>query len=231
MKKILSFIVIAIFMTSCSSDNESTTTFKPSLTNLGLSSKVPSNLQQNSPQTYSQITQMEAYMNMCSMYMNNPTGKNSATNTGKSGSTNTWTYGNYTVTYTYNLVGTRYEFSYTMTQSSVEYINLTGWENTDGSAGHWSYLINTAQLGNPSSSNFNITFDWTRNTIGDYHFDMNFDMGPSNNLHYVTNFNHDYSGNSMFSVNSVQNYGTTWNSTGHGQFTNYLTSPPTVTNF
>lgn len=223
MKKILSIIAIAIFITSCSSDNESSSSFKPSLTKLELTSKVPSNLQQNSPQTFSQISEMEGYMNMCSMYMNNPTGRSS--------STNTWTYGNFTVTYTYNLVGNRYEFSYSISQNSVENFSLTGWENTDGSGGHWSYAINTAQLGNPNSSNFNITFDWTRSTIGDYHFDMTFDMGPNNNLHYVSNFNHDYSGNSMFSVNSVQNYGTTWNSTGHGQFTNYLTNPHTVTNF
>jgi hypothetical protein len=223
MKKILSFIVIAIIMTSCSSDNESSTTFKPSLTNLGLATKVPSSLEQNSPQTYSQISQMEAYMSMGSMYMNNTTGK--------SATTNTWTYGDYTVIYSYELIGNQYHFTYSMSQNSIEYFTLTGWENTDGSAGHWDYVINAAQLGDPDSSNFNITFDWTRSTIGDYHFDMNFDMGASNNLHYVTNINHDLSGNSMFSLNSVQNYGTTWNSTGHGQFTDYTTTPPTVTNF
>lgn len=210
-------------MTSCSSDNGSSSTFKPSLTKLELATKVPSNLQQNSPQTYSQISQMEAYIDMCSMYMNN--------NTGKSGYTNTWSYGGYTVTYSYNLVGNQYQFTYTMTLNSVVYYSITVWQNTDGTAGHWNYSINTSVLGAPNNSNYNITFDWTRSTIGDYHFVMNFDIGASNNLHYVTNINHDLSGNTIYSSNSVQYYGSTWNSTGHGQFTNYLTNPPTVTNF
>jgi hypothetical protein len=223
MKKILSYIVIGILITSCSSDNQSSTTFKPSLTKLGLATKVPSNLQQNSPQTYSQISQMEAYMNMGSMYMNNTTGKST--------NTNTWSYGGYTVTYSYNLVGNQYQFTYTMTLNSVVYYSITGWENSDGTAGHWNYSINTSVLGSPNNSNYNITFDWTRSSIGDYHFVMNFDMGATNNLHYVTNINHDLSGNTIFSSNSVKYYGSTWNSTGHGQFTIYLTNPPTVTNF
>lgn len=217
-------------MTSCSSDNESSSTFKPSLTNLELATKVPSNLQQNSPQTYLQIRQMEAYMNMGSMYMNNTTGRSATTNR-TSADTNTWNYGGYTVTYSYNLVGNKYQFTYTITLNSVIYYSITGWQNTDGTAGHWNYSINTSVLGASSSANFNITFDWTRSTIGDYHFVMDFDMGATNNLHYVTNINHDLSGNTIYSSNSVQYYGSTWNSTGHGQFTNYLTNPPTVTNF
>lgn len=223
MKKIISIVVIAIIMTSCSSENNSSTSFKPSLTSLNLASKVPSSLQQNSPESYSQISQMETYMSMCSMYMNNTTGK--------SGSTNTWSYGGYTVTFTYSLVGSQYQFSYTMTQNATVFYTLTGWENTDGSAGHWNYSINTAVLGDPDGTNFDITFDWTKNSVGDYHFDMLFDMGISGNYHYVSNINHDYSGNSMYSIDSVQYFGTTWNSTGHGQYTNYTTSPPTVTNF
>jgi hypothetical protein len=223
MKKILSFIAIAIIMTSCSSSDSGSSNFKPSLTRLDLASKVPANLQQNSPQAFSQISQMEAYMNMGTLYMNNPVGK--------SASTNTWSSGGYTVTYSYELVGNQYQFSYTMTLNSVLYFTLTGWENTAGTAGHWNYIMNTAVLGDPNGSNFNITFDWTKNSLGDYHFEMDFDMGTSGNLNYVSNIYHDFSGNYLYSSNSEQIYGATWNSSGHGQFTNYMTNPPTVTNF
>jgi hypothetical protein len=227
MKKILVLLIIAVAITSCSKDSGSSSpAFKPSVTKLELATKVPSNLQTTSPDTWSQISQMDAYMNLGAAYMTPPGGK-----TASSGSTYTWTYGNYAVSYTYAIVGTQYQFTYTMTQSGATYCTITGWENTDGSAGHWAYAINAAVVGAPDGSNYNITFDWTKNATNDYHFVMNFDMGQSNNLHYVANINHDYSGDFLYTSSGTQYYGGTWNATGHGSYTNYLTSPPTVTNF
>ena len=224
MKKILALLIIALAITSCSSDSGSNS-FKPTVTKLNLATKIPSNLQQTSPEAYSQISQMEAYMNLGSAYMNRPSGKTTPE------SSSTWTYGNYTVTYSYLTVGNQYQYTYTMTQSGSIYCTITGWEYTDGSAGHWDYNINASVLGAPSGSNYNINFDWIKNTLGDYHFVMDFDMGQSNNLHYVANINHDLSGDFLYTSNSTQYYSGSWNSTGHGQYTNYLTSPPTVTYF
>jgi hypothetical protein len=227
MKKILAILIIAVAITSCSKDSSSSSpTFKPSVTKLNLASKVPTNLQQTSPDSWNQISQMDAYMNLGAAYMTPPSGK-----TASSGSTYTWTYGNYAVSYTYSQVGTQYQYTYTMTQNGATYCSITGWEYTDGSAGHWAYTINTAVVGAPTGSDYNITFDWTKSTIGDYHFVMNFDMGSSNNLHYVANINHDYSGDFLYTSNSTQYYGGSWNAAGHGSYTNYLTSPATVTLF
>ena len=233
MKKILILFIAAIAISSCSkssSDDQSSNTpaFMPSVTKLQLTSKVPASLQQNSPETWNQISQMDAYMNLGAAFMTNPANKASST---PSGSTYTWTNGTYTVTYTYTLSGSQYQYTYTMSENGTTYYTITGWENTNGTAGHWAYTLNTAVVGAPSGSNYNITFDWTKNTLGDYHFDMNFDMGANNALHYVSNINHDYSGDFMYSSNGTQYYGGTWNSSGHGQYTNYLTTPPTVDNF
>lgn len=229
MKKILALlVVIAVAVTSCSKDSgNGGPAFKPAITKLNLASKVPSNLQTTSPDTWTQISQMEAYMNLGAAYMTKPSGKT----TTMSDSSWTWTYGNYTVTYTYSLVGTQYQFTYTMTEGSTTYYTITGWENTDGSAGHWAYTLNTAVVGDPTGSDFNITFDWTKNAADDYHFVMNFDMGAGSNLHYVANINHDHSGDFLYTSNGTNYYGGNWNAAGHGQYTDYLTDPITVTTF
>jgi hypothetical protein len=82
-----------------------------------------------------------------------------------------------------------------------------------------------------SAADYNIDFDWNRNNAGDYHFDMQFDMGTTNMLHYIADVNNDMSGNFSYTVNGNLFYGCIWDSTGHGVFTDYNTTPPTVTTF
>jgi hypothetical protein len=146
-------------------------------------------------------------------------------------SNTTWTYGPYTINYNYNQVGNRYVFTYSAMLNGVEYYTINGWEYVDASAGHWDYNINTSVLGTPSSADYNIDFDWNRNSVGDYHFDMQFDMGTTNLLHYTANVNNDMSGNFSYTLNGSLFYSCIWDSTGHGVFTDYNTTPPTVTTF
>lgn len=230
MKKILTLIFITLVLTGCSNEgidkSSSSNAFSPSVTKLDLTSKLPVNLKQNSPETFAQISQMATYMNLGSMYMNN---NNSASRT--SGLINTWNYGGFTVAYTYSLVGSQYQFNYTITQDSKIYYTISGWENKDGSAGHWSYNINTAVLGLPNGSSYNIIFDWTKSNIGNYHFEMKCDMGSSNNLYYIANINYDYSGNYKYTLNNSPFLDASWNASGHGKLTYYYSDPPTVYTF
>jgi hypothetical protein len=229
MKKILVLFVSATLLISCSKDSDGDKMFKPTFTKLQLTSKAPASLQQNSPETWAEIAQMEAFLSMGGAYMNQNTHRtsNSSANT----SSYTWTYGGYTINYSYSTTATQYLFNYTIALNGVNYYTINGWENIDGSAGNWSYNINVSEAGNPSSENFNIAFNWTRNSVGDYNFDMVFDMGSSYVIHYVCNINHDFSGNFSYYLNNAIYYGASWNSNGHGQYTDYSTTPPTVTTF
>ncbi|MEN9964534.1 MAG: hypothetical protein RL582_1629 [Bacteroidota bacterium] len=225
MKKIILIILISTIFFGCKKE-ETNSGFKPSITKLDLSTKIPASLQQNSPIAYNHIISMEAYMNLGASFMQ-MTGKKPVVDI----SNTTWTYGPYTINYDYNTVGNRYVFTYSIMLNGVEYYNINGWENIDASGGHWDYNINTSVLGMPTSSDYNIVFDWNRNSYGDYHFDMQFDMGATNLLHYTANINNDMSGNFNYTLNGDLYYSCFWDASGHGAFTNHTTTPPTVTVF
>jgi hypothetical protein len=213
-------------MFSACKKEKSAINFKPTFTKVDFTQKVPLSLQQNSPIAFSQINMMGAYMNLASNLMSS-TGKISGTDVNNT----TWNYGPYTVTYDVTQTGNRYVFVYTISLNGQVYYTINGWENTDASAGHWNYNLNTSVLGyTQNSSDYNISFDWSRSGNG-YNFEMTFDMGTTQLMHYVAQLNDDYSGYFNYELNGSPYYGCVWNANGNGYFTDYTTTPPTVTNF
>ncbi len=227
MKKILS-ICIAVLLSNCGSDEPvsdiNTQNFKPAVTNLNLTTKIPISLQSKSPLMWSQISMMEAYLKMGANFMTPSTGKSNS-----SLYKNTWSYGGYTVNYSYNLVGDKYEYLYKMALNGQIYSTIDGWQKTDGSSGHWAYNINLSVMGVPSSSNYNIDFNWNKDNVNNYTFDMIFNLGSSGTMHYISHLKNDYSGDFNYYTNNTLVYNGIWKYDGSGQFTNYITSPPTVT--
>ena len=145
-------------------------------------------------------------------------------------SNTTWTYGGYSVTYNASQSGNRYVFTYRASLNGVVYYTITGWENTDASAGHWDETLNTSVLV-PGSDNYNINFDWNRVGNNGYHYEMSYDMGASQLMHYVANINDDMSGNFSYALNGNPFYSCIWNAAGHGTFTDYSSNPPSITPF
>ena len=226
MKKLFGYFLLSVLFIGCKKENTETQDFKPAFTTLDLTSKVPSTLQQNAPMAYSQLLEMGAFMNLGSSFMQ-MTGKAPITDV----SNTQWNYLDYTVTYNYNLVGNRYVYDYSISQNGVNFYTITGWENSDGSAGHWAFTMDASVAGAPTSDVYNISFDWTKNSSNDYHFDMVFDMGSSQLIHYTANINHDMSGDYAYYLNNQLSYKCNWLSNGHGQFTDYSSIPPTIQNF
>lgn len=234
MKNLLTFLLLALVLSSCSDESsEDSGDFKPEITTLNLTAKVPTSLQSKSPVTWEQISTMEAYMNMGGMFMNQSNTKKTAKSlTSKlslSASNYNWSVGDYVVDYSYKLMGEKYEYTYVITLKGDSYATINGWQNTNGTAGHWTYDINLSVVGVPSTSNFNIDFDWTKNNAGNYNFDMVFNMGDYGTMRYVSNINSDLSGDFNFYIDNELIYASLWNSSGSGRFTDYFTDPPTIT--
>jgi|688.fasta_scaffold633193_1 hypothetical protein len=227
MKKLL-LLFIAILLSNCSSNEPiaeaNSENFKPEVTNLNLTTKIPNSLQSKSPIIWAQISMMETYVRMGGNFMNPSTGKTNSTLR-----KNTWNYGGYTVTYSYDLVGDKYEFHYIMSLNNQIYSTIDGWQKKDGSSGHWKYNINLSAMGAPSTSNYNIDLSWNKNSANNYTFDMIFNLGSSGTMRYITHLNNDYSGDFNYYMNGSLIYNGIWNANGGGRFTNYMTSPPTIT--
>lgn len=230
-KTIIALFSASLLFVSCSKDSESSNSsaFSPSVTKLRLDSNTPVSLDQNSQETSMQLSQMEAYMDFGSNFMNNPSNRiNPSLN---SNTTKTWTYGEFLVTYIYNDSGNQYSFEYTITKNGNIYYSITGWEKKDNSAGSWDFNVNSSYLGDPDTTNYNISFDWNKNSTNDYHYELSFDMGKENLMLYACNINHDKSGDFLYTFNSEKEFGAKWDKTGHGESTDYTTSPVSVSKF
>ncbi len=217
MKKIILLLLTIFVLSSCDRDGVGVTPgFVPKNASFELDSKLPSNLESSNPDVSARVQQMKALTNACGgLMVNSMHAKTTVLQATSSNLPNhyTWSSGGYVIDYNYGIVGPNYEYNYTITINGSQFFTASGWQATDGSAGHWE-----ATFGVGGSGNYDIVYDWTVNSAGDMHFEMQFDLG-STHLNYVFNLNHDYSGNITYQLNNTTEFYCIWNSNGNGYYT------------
>ncbi|RAR75752.1 membrane lipoprotein lipid attachment site-containing protein [Flavobacterium aciduliphilum] len=221
MKKIVLILVAVFALSSCDRDGVGVTPgFVPKNAAFDFDSKLPSNLESSNPEVSARIQQMKSLTNVCGALMINSmhSGKVSKISYSQKNSNlpnhYTWSSGGYVVNYNYGIVGNNYEFDYTITINGSQFFTANGWEATNGSAGHWESHFSSMYVNN----NYNITYDWSTNSLGDIHFDMHFDLGNTQ-LHYLFNLNHDNSGDITYIYNGTTQFYCIWDPNGHGHYT------------
>lgn len=223
MKKLLIFSALFILACSGDSDNEQ---FQPKVTTFDFQERLPVNIQTDAPIIYSQVMSMQGQMNAVGAFMSNNTYMNRTTNQLRT--FNDWSYGDFDVDYSYDLVGNQYQFLYTITYQGATYYTIEGWQMADGSEGYWSSIVNFEALGEGMENmpDYTMEVSWTNNS-GGFNMEMSFDFGDTMQASYEMNMNNDGSGNFTYSLNGDLTYSAMWNSDGSGQWTNYMTNPPT----
>jgi hypothetical protein len=180
---------IIIVLSGCKKEDEEVLTsqpdFQPDFTTTSVLDITPSALQsQGSPLGNIYLQQIDNYMMMPSMYMNFSAGmlqeiQSNAKMGIASPPTWQWSYGGYVINYSYNQTSTQYTFSYSVAMNGSVWYNIDGWQNIDGSGGHWEYTFDYSsitQTGGASSNNWEIVFDWEY-IAGVYDFEMEYDFG------------------------------------------------------
>lgn len=216
-------LLLTLAFSSCSKDDDASSD-TTTLTSADLTAKIPSSLQTKSPETSDEINYMIAMMAIREGFTNSrPASRTTSKTTGDT----TWVYEGYTITYTGNTSATQYLYSYTVKQNNVIFYTINGWENIDGSAGHWVLNLSTNVT---SGVAMNIDFDWVKNSSNDYNLDMLITSGlESYNL--IANIYNNGSGDLKGYEGTDLIFKSNWNSNGNGQYIDYYTTPPTTTNF
>lgn len=225
-KKISILLVIVLaLLSSCSKDDSaSTPAAAATFTATDLTAKIPSSLKTKSPETSAQIDDMIALMGIGDAFkLSKPTTKTSGKTSG-----DTWTSGGFTIKYTGSDNATQHLYTYTISQGSVLYYTLTGWDNINGSAGHW--VLDFSAAATAGQGSINVDFDWIKNSSNDYNLDMVIVAGTES-AHLIANINHDSSGDLKGYNGSVLSFKSNWNANGSGQYVDYETNPATITNF
>lgn len=225
LKKISCLLVlVAVLFSSCSKDEDESSSTATTLTTADLTAKIPTSLATKSPQTSEQLNEMISLMGITEAFQKT---KPSTKRTGKIAG-DTWTSGGYTIIYTDNDTATQHVYTYTIKQGSVTYYTIAGWENKNGSAGHW--VLDMSDVVTGGQGTIGIDFDWTKNSSNDFNLDMLITAGAESG-HLVANINHDSSGNIKGYEGTTLSFESTWNSSGSGQYTDYGTNPATITKF
>lgn len=219
MKNLLYLLVALFLLNSCGDDEE---IFEPQVTTLKISEQVPESLNTNAPGVYNQLITMQSYMNVSGAIMDAlPEDYEPNTN---------YEYSGYVVNYSYSQQNNQWVYTYTVSLNGVWYYEVSGWENTDGLAGGWTYTLNPSIYGF-DGMNYEIQFEWTMSTGGDYHMEIVYDFGSYGQSVYVYNINHDLSGNLSYSVDGNLWFESAWNSAGHGTYTDHFYDPNTTFTF
>jgi hypothetical protein len=243
--KILSLSIL-IIVSGCKKEDEvqqsSQPDFQAQFTTTSVTDIMPPALQTNGDAMGNMmLSQINTYMMLPSMYMTAFGGMlQEIPSNAKMGTASpppptwTWNYGGYVITYTYNQTSTQYTFSYTVAMNGSVWYSITGWENINGSAGHWVYNFNLSNIpGGASASNWAIVFDWQQPSTGEYDFQMSYDFGSSTPDVYVDMHVDSNTGSGYYDYYTPSNtlmYNYTWSNFGNnGSFTNYSFSPPQTT--
>jgi hypothetical protein len=224
----LLFLVTLVF-SGCSKDEAADDSDSSlSITTQDLSAKIPTNLDDKSPETSLKIQNMIAMMAITEGFTNS---KPAAKTTGKTVKDvgQTWVYDGYTITYTENTSETQYLFSYTMKQNNTTFYTINGWINKNGSAGHWDLFIKAGVA--QSTDNTTVDFDWTKNSSNDYNLDMVVNFGGYFTSKLVANIYNNGSGNLSSYFDGELEFKSTWNANGSGSYIDYTETPPTTTNY
>lgn len=221
-------LLIALVFSGCSKDEETDKSDSSlSVTAQDVSAKIPSTLDNKSPETSAEIQSMIAMMSITEGFANSKPAKT----TGKSAKDGgqTWVYDGYTINYNETLTETQYQFSYTIKKNNTTFYTISGWTNKNGSAGHWDLYI---PAGVAQSTDYTaVDFDWTKNSSNDYNLDMVTNLGGYFTSKIVANIYNNGSGNLSSYFGGELQFKSNWNANGSGSYTDYFTSPPTTTNF
>ena len=123
-----------------------------------------------------------------------------------------------------------FTYDYTVSMNGNNWYYISGWQNTDGSAGQWEYYFDYTNIpGGASLSNWAINFEWQNNN-GNYNYEMDYDFGNSNTSVTMNVNTNNGSGNySYFTPSNNLMYDYTWSNNGNnGTFTSYVTNPPQI---
>lgn len=218
--------VVTLAFSGCSKDEATDDSDSSlSITTQDVSAKIPTNLDDKSPETSFEIQYMIAMMGITEGFTNS---RPAARTTSKT-SGDTWVYDGYTITYTENTSETQYLYSYTIKQNNTTFYTINGWVNKNGSAGHWDLFI---KAGVAQSTDYTtVDFDWTKNSSNDYNLDMVVNLGGYFTSNLEANIYNNVSGNLSSYFDGELDFKSTWNSNGSGSYIDYNTSPPTTTNF
>ena len=238
------FLSILIIVSGCKKEEEvisSQPDFQPQFTTTSVTSITPPSLQTNGDAMgNAMLSQINTYMMLPSMYMNALGGmlqevpSNAKIGSAASPPTWTWNYGGYVITYTYNQTSTQYTFSYTIAMNGSVWYNISGWENINGTAGHWDYNFNLSNVpGGASSGNWTIDFDWQQPTTGEFDFQMAYDFGSLSSDVYVdmnVNTNNGSGWYNYYTPSTTLMYEYVWQNYGNsGSFTDHNFNPPQTT--
>ena len=228
MKKIISIIIVVLFV-SCSGGSTSENQFEPKVTSYNFEERLPENMQTDAAIVYSQVMSMQAQMNAVGVFMTNSEWMNNSSGY-QSRTTDDWSYEDYNIEYSYDLVGNQYQFLYTVTYQGEVYYTIEGWQMSDGSAGYWASSIDFEALGQGMENmpDYTTELSWTSDTDG-LNMEMSFDFGDTMQVFYEMNINNDGSGYFAYTLNNDLTYSALWNANGTGKWTNHTTSPPSIT--
>lgn len=222
---VLLFVVTLVF-SGCSKDEaKDDSDSSLSITTQDVSAKIPTNLDDKSPETSFEIQYMIAMMGITEGFTNS---KPAARTTSRTAG-DTWVYDGYTITHTENTSETQYLYSYTIKKSNTTFYTINGWLNKNGSAGHWDLSLLYGVSGDDET--LNIDFDWTKNSSNNYYLDMVFDFGGDYTSRLVANIYNNGSGDLSSYDDGELEFKSNWNANGSGSYIDYTETPPTTTNF
>ena len=226
MKKII-IIFIRILLWSCSEDSSSDIQFEPEITAFNFEERLPKNMQNGAPLIYSQVMSMQGQINTMGLFMSNNGYMNKTTNKAKTNSN--WSYGDFNVEHSYDLVGNQYQFYYTISYQGTVYYLIEGWQMVDGSSGYWDSKVDFEALGQGMKNipDYTTELSWTSDA-GGLNMEISFDFGDTMQIFYEMIINNDDSGYFAYTLNDDLTYSALLYANGSGLWTNHLTTPPTV---
>jgi len=258
------FLSILIIVSGCKKEEDQNTSrpdFQANFTTASPSSVSPDllpNLMQNSIDSWNHLYTIENQIMSASVWLNilqympglQEENGNSLRMSSPAPPTWTWSMPPYTITFTYNQTSSQYVYSYTIDYNGCLYYDMNGWENTNGSAGHWEQNIVPSCIGVSTLSPYLQTLDWQYSS-GEYDIQFTQDLFSLVSQHFDYKINQNGTGNYyMYSFPSPASftcppalvsthpsstglslqYGCQWINNGtSGYFINYSTSPPDTT--
>ena len=227
MKKII-YLFLAVTLWSCSGDSETEVPFEPTVTSFNFEERMPQNMQTEAPIVYYQVMAMQGQMNAVGAFMTDTELLNNSVNYSRNNSDRS--YGEFSVDYSYDLIGNKYQFIYTITYQDAVYYTIEGWQMADGSAGSWASTVDfdTLGMGMENIPVYTTEVSWSYHATG-LHMEMSFDFGDTSQVFYEMSMSNDGSGDYTYTQNGDLTYSASWNANGTRQWTNHMTSPPIVT--
>ena len=216
------FIGVLIIVTGCKKEEEHQNTSRPdfqaTFTTTSPSSLTPNltnNLMQNSFDSYLHLNSIESKIMSASSWVNilqympglQEENGNSLRMPSPAPPTWTWSMPPYTITFTYNQTSSQYVYSYTINYNGCLYYDMNGWENTNGTAGHWEQNIVPSCIGGSTLSPYLQTLDW-QHSSGIYDMQFTYDVFGlmSEHFDYQINTNNGSGNYYMYSFTSPASF-------------------------